>query len=175
MGCVFCATGQMGFSRQLTSDEIFEQVARFATELKADGGQRLSNVVFMGMGEPLGNYKRVMTAVDRICDELGIGASKITISTVGVVPNIRKLIQEKRQVKLAISLHESNDARRSSLLPANKRFGGLSELMRSVKEYTDVTNRRVTFEWALIRGENDNIDTARDLGNLVKQYNIPCK
>jgi len=174
MGCVFCATGQMGLKRQLNSDEIFEQVARFSTELLAAGeGQRLSNVVFMGMGEPLMNYKNVMTAVDRICDELGIGASKITVSTVGVVPNIRKLILHPRQVRLAVSLHESDNASRSQLIPANKRFGGLSELMASVSEYTQATNRRITFEWALIKDENDNVDTARNLGELIQSYEIP--
>ena len=118
MACEFCATGQMGFARQLTPDEIFEQVARFHAELKGQG-ERLSNIVFMGMGEPLGNYRNVMAAIHRINDELGIGARKITVSTVGVVPNIRKLAEEDLQVRLAVSLHCSSDDERSELMPAN--------------------------------------------------------
>ena len=108
MGCVFCATGQMGFARQLTQDEIFEQVARFAAELKRDN-KRLSNVVMMGMGEPLANYRNVLAAIRRMNSELGIGARKITVSTVGVVPNIKKLMEEDIQVRLALSLHCAND------------------------------------------------------------------
>lgn len=171
MACEFCATGQMGFARQLTPDEIFEQVARFHTELKGQG-ERLSNIVFMGMGEPLGNYRNVMAAIHRINDELGIGARKITVSTVGVVPNIRKLAEEDLQVRLAVSLHCSSDDERSELMPANKRYGGLDELMTSVREYIDKTNRRVTFEWALIEGQNDTPSVARRLGQLLKRHGI---
>ena len=171
MACEFCATGQMGFARQLTPDEIFEQVARFHAELKGQG-ERLSNIVFMGMGEPLGNYRNVMAAIHRINDELGIGARKITVSTVGVVPNIRKLAEEDLQVRLAVSLHCSSDDERSELMPANKRYGGLDELMTSVREYIDKTNRRVTFEWALIEGQNDTPSVARRLGQLLKRHGI---
>ena len=166
MGCVFCATGQMGFARQLTSEEIFEQVALFDAQLKKTDG-RVSNVVMMGMGEPLANYRNVMGAVRRMNDELGIGARKITISTVGVVPSIRKLMDEDIQVRLAISLHCATEEERNKLLPANKRYGGLAELMQTVKEYTETSKRRVTFEWALIEGENDTPEVARTLGNLL--------
>ena len=171
MGCVFCATGQMGFARQLTPDEIFEQVARFSAELHKDD-KRLSNVVMMGMGEPLANYRNVMEAVNRMNSDLGIGARKITISTVGVVPNIKKLIKEDIQVRLAVSLHCSSDEERTQLLPANKRYGGLDELMLAIREYIDTTNRRVTLEWALIENENDTPEVARQLGQLLKRFGI---
>eukprot|EP00560_Eucampia_antarctica_P000266 CAMPEP_0197837970 /NCGR_PEP_ID=MMETSP1437-20131217/33946_1 /TAXON_ID=49252 ORGANISM="Eucampia antarctica, Strain CCMP1452" /NCGR_SAMPLE_ID=MMETSP1437 /ASSEMBLY_ACC=CAM_ASM_001096 /LENGTH=674 /DNA_ID=CAMNT_0043445463 /DNA_START=40 /DNA_END=2064 /DNA_ORIENTATION=- len=171
MGCVFCATGQMGFARQLTPDEIFEQVARFASELKAED-KRLSNVVMMGMGEPLANYRNVMEAIGRMNHDLGIGARKITVSTVGIVPNIRKLMTSDLQVRLAVSLHCSTEEERSALLPANKRYGGLDTLMRTIQEYIDTTKRRVTFEWALIENQNDTPDVARQLGRLLQQYNI---
>jgi 23S rRNA (adenine2503-C2)-methyltransferase len=198
-GCVFCATGQMGFSRQLTSDEIFEQVARFASELalqekqeakdaaaadnddddadddnhlKRTGRQtRLSNIVFMGMGEPLANYRNVKAAVSRIQSELGIGHRKITISTVGIVPNIRKMAKEMPQVRLAVSLHCASDEERSALLPANERFGGLDELMQSLQDYITITKgKRLTLEWALIEGENDTPETAHKLGKLIKKW-----
>ena len=178
MGCVFCATGQMGFARQLTPDEIIEQVARFDAELRRDHGQsgasRVSNVVFMGMGEPLANYRNVRTAINRITQDLGIGARKITVSTVGVVPNIRKLFSdpEMPQIRLAVSLHCASDQERSKLMPANSRYGGLDELMLTLKEYIDTTNRRITLEWALIEDQNDDPATAKQLGNLVKRFGI---
>ena len=154
MGCVFCATGQGGFARQLSSGEIYEQVSRFASELAKQDGKRLSNIVMMGLGEPLANYRNVKEAVNRITKELGIGARRITISTVGVVPNIRKMIHDEDmpQVKLAVSLHCASDEERTALLPANARYGGLAELMNVIKEYIDTTGRRMTLEWALIEG-----------------------
>ena len=177
MGCVFCATGQMGFARQLSSDEIFEQVSRFASELKRenDPSKRLSNIVFMGMGEPLANYRNVVDAVNRINSELGIGARKITVSTVGVVPSIKKLYSENSempQVRLAVSLHCADDDERTKLLPANARYGGLTELMTTLKDYIDTTGRRVTLEWALIAYQNDGLDTARQLGNLIRKHKL---
>jgi len=171
MGCVFCATGQMGFARQLTQEEIYEQVATFASELKGSG-KRLSNVVMMGMGEPLANYRNVIGAIRRMNEELGIGARKITVSTVGVVPNIKKLMEEDIQVRLALSLHCANDEERSALLPANRRYGGLDELMKTIREYIYTTNRRVTLEWALIENENDTPETARELGRLLQRFDI---
>lgn len=185
-GCVFCATGQMGFSRQLTPDEIVEQVARFASELAHEEQQqqkqkskrtnssgratRLSNIVFMGMGEPLANYKNVKEAVARIQSELGIGHRKITISTVGIVPNIYKMAKELPQVRLAVSLHCATDQERTDLLPANKRYGGLNELMQALKDYIQTTGKRVTLEWALIEGQNDTPETAHQLGKLIKKW-----
>ena len=171
MGCVFCATGQMGFARQLTADEIFEQVATFASELKGKG-ERLSNVVMMGMGEPLANYRNVLAAIKRMNNDLGIGARKITISTVGVVPNIRKLMNEDMNVRLALSLHCATDEERTALLPANRRYGGLDELMTAIREFIQVRKQRVTFEWALIEGENDSKEVARSLGRLLRKHDI---
>ena len=171
MGCVFCATGQMGLARQLTSDEIFEQAARLSSELQARG-ERLSNVVFMGMGEPLANYRNVMSAAKRMNDELNIGARKITISTVGVVPSIRRFTEEDRQFGLAVSLHSTNDAERTRIVPANKRFGGIDALMESVRDYVEETRRRVTFEWALIEGENDTMEEAEAFGDLLRRYRL---
>ena len=191
MGCVFCATGQNGFNRQLTADEIVEQVTRFSTHLKSTSSddsnsnskennkpskhnkqQRLSNIVFMGEGEPLANYRNVMEAVPRIQELAGIGARRITISTVGVVPNMRKLMKSPLQVRLAVSLHCASDEERSALLPANKRFGGLHELMTTLHEYIETTGRRLTLEWALIEGENDTPAMAHKLGNLLKKYRL---
>jgi len=163
----------MGFQRQLTDSEIYEQVYRFASMLQQQD-KRLSNIVFMGMGEPLANYRNVKRAINRIVNDIGIGARKITVSTVGIVPNIRKLLYDKEvpQVRLAVSLHCANDEERSALLPANARYGGLDELMTVLKEYIDVTKRRITLEWALIHGENDSVDTARQLGQLLRKYNL---
>ena len=173
MGCVFCATGQGGFARQLSPGEIFEQVSRFASELSREDA-RLSNIVFMGMGEPLANYRNVVTAVNRITHDLGIGARKITISTVGIVPNIRKLIADPDmpQIRLAVSLHCASDEERTALIPANARYGGLGELMSALKEYIDTTGRRITLEWALIEGQNDTPETARKLGQLIRSYRL---
>jgi len=166
MGCVFCATGQMGFSRHLTPTEIFEQALRFAIELEAEG-DRLSNVVLMGMGEPFHNYDASITAIHRLMDDLGIGARHITVSTVGLVPQIRRFADEGLQVKLAISLHAATDSERVSLLPVNKRWP-LAELIAACREYVDKTGRRITFEWAAIQGENDTSEQAHALGKLLK-------
>jgi 23S rRNA (adenine2503-C2)-methyltransferase len=166
MGCVFCATGQMGFARQLTSTEIFEQALYFARNLEALG-ERLSNVVLMGMGEPFHNYDNSLAAVRRLMDDLGIGARHITMSTVGLVPAIRRFADEGLQVKLAISLHAATDAERSALLPVNKRWP-LSELMDACRYYIEKTGRRVTFEWTAIQGENDTQEQAHALGKLLK-------
>ena len=167
MGCVFCATGQMGFKRHLSSAEIFEQAARFSSKLQQQG-LRLSSVVLLGMGEPLANFDNVVKAVKRIHEELDIGMRHITLSTVGLVPEIKRLAKENLQVTLAISLHAANDEERSKLLPMNKRYPvasaahscepnadfRLAKVMQAAKEYVDVTGRRVSFEWTLIAGEN---------------------
>lgn len=158
--------GQMGFSRHLTSTEIFEQAQKFSAELKSNNS-RLSNVVMMGMGEPLANYDNVLEAIRRMNKELGIGARHITISTVGLVPKIIKLADEELQVGLAISLHQANDVKRSELMPINKRFP-IKELLDACRYYISKTNRRVSFEWALIRNETDQPETAHELGKLLK-------
>jgi 23S rRNA (adenine2503-C2)-methyltransferase len=168
MGCVFCATGQMGFFRNLSTGEIIGQVLHFARELAAEG-EHVTNIVMMGMGEPLHNYQPTLDAVDRLTDENGfnLGARKITVSTVGLVPAIRRYADEQRQTPLAVSLHAATDAERDKLIPINKRWP-LAELMAACRYYTDKTGRRLTIEWALINGENDTIEQAQALGQLVQ-------
>lgn len=168
MGCVFCATGQMGFFRHLTTGEIVAQTLYFARQLAAEEEQ-VTNIVMMGMGEPLHNYDNTLAAVDRLTDERGfnLGARKITISTVGLVPAIRRYADEQRQTPLAVSLHAATDAERDKLIPLNKRWP-LAELMDACRYYVEKTGRRLTFEWALIEGENDTIEQAQKLGQLVE-------
>lgn len=165
MGCTFCATGQMGFARHLSESEIFAQAATFAGELSSRG-ERLSNVVLMGMGEPFHNYDNVMGAVRRLNRDLGIGARHITISTVGIAPKIRQLAEEGLQVGLAISLHSVDDEARSAMMPVNRRWD-IEELLDAVRAYQTATRRRVTFEWALIAGRNDSAGQAHALGRLL--------
>lgn len=166
MGCVFCATGQMGFARNLSAAEIFEQALRFAQELAAQG-ERLSNIVLMGMGEPFHNYDAVLEAIRRLMDELGIGARHITVSTVGLVPQIRRFADEGLQVRLAISLHKATNDERDALIPINKRWN-LDELLAACHYYVEQSGRRITFEWAAIAGENDTPEEAHKLGNLLQ-------
>ena len=168
MGCVFCATGQMGFIRHLSVAEIVGQVIHFARDLAADD-QHVTNIVMMGMGEPLHNYDNTLAAVDRLTDAAGfnIGARKITISTVGLIPAIRRYADEQRQTPLAVSLHAATDEERSRLLPVNRRWP-LAELMEACRYYVAKTGRRMTFEWALIAGENDTAEQAHKLGDLLR-------
>lgn len=166
MGCAFCATGQMGFARHLTAAEIFEQAQRFSAELRAQG-ERLSNVVLMGMGEPFHNYDATLDAVRRLMGDLDIGARHITVSTVGLVPRIRRFAEEGLQVKLAISLHATTDAARSATMPINRRHS-IAELMEACRFYGERTGRRVTFEWALVAGQNDTVEEAERLGQLLR-------
>ncbi|MCC6802324.1 MAG: 23S rRNA (adenine(2503)-C(2))-methyltransferase RlmN [Anaerolineae bacterium] len=166
MGCVFCATGQMGFARHLTTAEIFEQALFFARDLAARD-DRLSNVVLMGMGEPFHNYDASLAAIRRLMSDLGIGARHITVSTVGLVPMIRRYADEGLQVKLAVSLHAATDAEREALLPVNKRYP-LSELIDACRYYVEKSGRRMSFEWTLIQGENDTPEQAHALGRLLK-------
>lgn len=171
MGCVFCATGQMGFRRNLSSGEIVEQVLYYARRL-AEKGEQLTNVVFMGMGEPFHNYDSVMEAIDRLNHPEGFkfGARRFTISTVGIVPAIRRFTREHSQVNLAISLHAANDELRSSLLPVNRKYP-LDELLAACEEYVNQTGRRITFEWALIYDKNDTPKHAQQLASLVGSLN----
>ena len=168
MGCVFCATGQMGFARNLSAGEIVEQALEFARQLEATN-ERLSNVVLMGMGEPLHNYDETLAAIQRLNDPAGlnIGQRHITLSTVGLVPDIRRFAGEGLQVKLAISLHAATDEERGRLLPVNRRWP-LDALLDAVRYYISETGRRVTFEWALIAGENDTVEQATRLGQLLR-------
>lgn len=165
MGCTFCATGQMGFVRHLSDAEIVEQAWRFSQELKQQE-LRLSNVVLMGMGEPFHNYDHTLAAIRRLMSDLGIGARHITVSTVGLVPQIRRFAQEGLQVRLAVSLHAVRDEARGAIMPVNRRWP-LAELMSACRDYADATGRRITFEWALIEGVNDDADTAEELAQLI--------
>ena len=167
MGCVFCATGQMGFRRNLSSGEIVEQVIYYARQL-GQAKQVVTNVVLMGMGEPFHNYDACMDAIDRLNhpEGLGLGARRFTISTVGLIPQIRRFANEHRQVNLAISLHASDNETRERLLPINKKYP-LEELIKACYEYVDKTHRRITFEWALIQDLNDSVTQARQLGRLL--------
>lgn len=164
LGCAFCATGQMGFRRNLSSGEIVAQVLHFAREL-AEQERRLTNVVLMGMGEPLLNYDAVLAALRRLMhpDGLNLGQRRFTLSTVGIAPGIQRLAAEGLQVNLAVSLHAATDPLRTQLLPINQQYN-LNTLFTVIAEYIQATNRRVTFEWALIEGVNDTPEQAEALG-----------
>lgn len=168
MGCVFCATGQMGFKRHLTSGEIVAQVLYYARLLSEEGYQ-VTNVVVMGMGEPFHNYANTLSAIDRLNDPQGynFGARRFTISTSGLVPAIRRFADERRQVNLAVSLHAVDDDLRSSMMPINKKYN-VDELLDACHYYIDRTGRRLTFEWALINGVNDTPEQARKLSQKLK-------
>jgi 23S rRNA (adenine2503-C2)-methyltransferase len=168
MGCVFCATGQMGFKRHLSSGEIVAQVMYYARMLAAEN-QTVTNVVVMGMGEPFHNYDNTMAAIDRLNDPDGynFGARRFTISTVGLVPAIRRFAAEKRQVNLAVSLHAADDDLRSQMLPVNKSHP-VDELLQACRDYSAATGRRVTFEWALVDGVNDTPEQALLLAGKLK-------
>lgn len=172
MGCVFCATGQMGFRRNLTSGEIIEQVLYFSRFL-ANTNNKLTNIVVMGMGEPFHNYDETMSAIDRLNHNKGFnfGARRFTISTVGIIPAIRKFALENRQVNLAVSLHAADDALRSELLPINNKYP-LGELLEACRFYVSTTRRRISFEWALIHGINDSTKQAGLLAN--KLHGLLC-
>jgi 23S rRNA (adenine2503-C2)-methyltransferase len=166
MGCTFCATGQSGYERHLRAGEIIEQVVIAMRAAQADG-RRLDNVVFMGMGEPFANYDNVLAATRAIITELGIGARHLTLSTVGVVPGIRRLAEEPLQVNLAVSLHAARDELRNRLVPLNRRYP-LETVIDACLHYRGRTNRRISFEWALINGVNDTARDALELAALAR-------
>ncbi len=164
MACGFCATGQAGFTRHLTTGEIVEQVVRASQRARATG-RRVSNVVFMGMGEPMANLDHVWAATERIHGDLGLSARHITISTVGLIPGIRALKDLPLPINLAVSLHAANDQLRTELVPINKRYP-INDLLDACAEYLEVKNRRVSFEWAMIDGVNDRPSDAEELAEL---------
>ena len=172
MGCTFCATGQAGFDRHLTAGEIVEQVVR-AGRLARDDGRRLSNVVFMGMGEPLANYDPTWAAIERMHGDLGLSARHLTVSTVGIVPGIRRLATEALPVNLAVSLHAADDELRDSLVPINRRYP-LSTLMDACAGYLQAKGRRLSFEWALIDGVNDRPGDAELLVERSRSLPLPA-
>lgn len=167
VGCQFCATGQMGIQRNLSSGEIVAQVLHFARILR-EKNRSINNVVIMGMGEPFLNYAETMKAIRRLIDPRGfkLGQRRISISTAGIVPGIRRFAAEDLQVNLAVSLHAATDDLRSFLMPINRRFG-LNDLFSAVEYYINQTNRRVTFEWVLINEVNDTSDQAEALAARV--------
>jgi 23S rRNA (adenine2503-C2)-methyltransferase len=182
MACSFCATGQAGFERQLTAGEIVEQVIRAGRAAGAgapaaedgrgpkDPGarrERISNVVFMGMGEPLANYSATWAAVERLHGDIGISARHLTVSTVGIVPGIRRLADEHLPVNLAVSLHAANDELRDSLVPINRRYP-LAAVVEACEAWIAARNRRLSFEWALIDGVNDRPSDAHELADLAR-------
>ena len=177
MGCPFCATGQLGLTRNMSAGEIVEQVRVAAAMMQrgevAGGPGRLSNVVFMGMGEPMGNYKAIMSAVRQISamppEGFGISARNITVSTVGVVPGIRRLAQEGIPVRLAVSLHAPNNELRDELVPMNKRFD-VDAVLDAAHDFYLASKRRVSIEYALMRGINDQEVHARQLANKLNHY-----
>jgi len=168
MGCVFCATGQMGFKRNLSSGEIVAQVLYYARLFREEGAG-ITNVVVMGMGEPFHNYENTMEAVDRLNDTDGfsLGARRFTVSTVGLIPAILRFTREKRQINLAISLHAADDTLRASMLPINNAYP-IDDLLAACHDYVRTTRRRITFEWALVNGINDTPEQAHLLAGKLK-------
>lgn len=165
MGCKFCASTGIPFIRNLTAGEIVEQILA----IEQDIDEKISNVVFMGVGEPLDNYDNVIKAI-RILNNpkgLNIGARHISVSTSGLVPRIYDLANENIQCTLSVSLHASNDEKRSAMMPVNNRYN-ISELMQACKDYIKITNKRISFEYALAKDNNDNLEDAKQLVNLLK-------
>ena len=165
MGCKFCASTGAQFVRSLTAGEIVEQILA----VEQDIGDKISNVVFMGIGEPFDNYDNVMKAIKIINNQKGlnIGARHISVSTSGLVPRIYDFANEDLQCTLSISLHATNDEKRSSMMPVNKRYS-IEELMEACRYYIDKTNKRISFEYALAKDNNDNLDDAKELVKLLK-------
>ncbi len=170
MACDFCATGKMGLKRNLNSDEILMQVLLFARKLK-QLKQRVSNIVFMGMGEPMLNYKNIIETVHTLNDNdgLNIAARKISISTCGIIPGIEKLAEEPLQLNLAISLHAPSDNLRSSIMPVNKSFN-IERTLSAVKKYIQKTSRKVMIEYILLKDINDSQEQAIELAQILKKY-----
>ena len=165
MGCKFCASTGVQFVRSLTAGEIVEQILA----VEQDINDKISNVVFMGIGEPFDNYDNVMKAIKIINNQKGlnIGARHISVSTSGLVPKIYDFANEDLQCTLSISLHATNDEKRSSMMPVNKRYS-IEELMQACRYYIDKTNKRISFEYALAKDNNDNLDDAKELVKLLK-------
>jgi 23S rRNA (adenine2503-C2)-methyltransferase len=169
MGCVFCATGQMGFSRHLSAGEIVAQAHHVERSLRESHGERIRNMVMMGMGEPLHNFEPVMEALDILTDNRGlnIGPARVAVSTVGHIPGILKLARHPKRYSLAVSLHGASDEERGALIPVNKKWP-LADLMDACREYTAIKRARVFFAWTLIGGVNDSADHAHRLAVLLQ-------
>lgn len=169
LGCLFCVTGKMGFKRNLTASEIVEQVLYFARYLKKKK-EKITNVVFMGMGEPFLNWENVKEAIEIINDDncFGIGARKISVSTAGITEGIEKLAGEFPQINLAISLHAPDDELRGELMPVNKKYP-LEKVFQAVDDYIKKTNRKVMFEYVMLKNVNDSENQARELAKILKK------
>ena len=172
IGCEFCASGKLGLKQQLSSGEIIAQVLHFASVLKKQG-QEITNIVFMGMGEPFLNYEEVQKALVKLNDHEGmkIGARRITLSTIGIPAQILQFAADFPQVNLAVSLHAPTNQQRDQLIPINKKYP-IEEIMKSVREYIHLTNRRVTFEYVMINEFNDSSQDAQHLADLLQ--NMLC-
>ncbi|MFH0913746.1 MAG: 23S rRNA (adenine(2503)-C(2))-methyltransferase RlmN [Chloroflexota bacterium] len=172
IGCPFCATGQQGFERNLTAGEMVDQVLYFARHLRDRAAGSITNLVFMGMGEPLANYENLRQAIECLNspEGFGLGARHLTVSTSGLVPQIRQFSRERLQVGLAVSLHAPENALRDRLVPVNKRYP-LEELMPACREYTEATGRRLSLEYILFAGVNDSLEQARALARWLKGWN----
>lgn len=172
LGCKFCATGTLGFKRNLTAGEIFEQVIEAKKAAEAQG-LTLSNIVFMGMGEPLLNYDQVMAAIERLTatDGLAMSPYRITVSTAGIPDKIRQLADDGVRFNLAISLHSAKDMTRSSLMPVNKAYS-LKEIAESLKYFVEKTGTRPTFEYLLLKDINDRLDDAKALAHYCRQFPV---
>jgi len=172
MGCTFCATGQFGFERHLDPGEIVAQVAYANAALKnrplAGSPERVTNVVFMGMGEPLANYDNVRESLHRMIDVIDLAARSVTVSTVGVVPGIRRLADEPWQVGLAVSLHAADDELRTSLIPLNKRYP-LTDVIEACLYFFNTTGRRISIEWTMMDGVNDTREQAAKLARIAER------
>jgi 23S rRNA (adenine2503-C2)-methyltransferase len=168
LGCTFCATGLQGWARDLSAGEMVEQILYFARLLRAQDEQ-LTNIVYMGMGEPFLNYDAVLQSLRLLIDPdgFGLGARHLTVSTSGVVPAIRRFARENLQVGLAVSLHAPNDTLRGMLVPLNRRYG-VAELIDACKEYTERTHRRISFEYTMLAGVNDGMEQAEGLVTLLR-------
>lgn len=172
LGCKFCATGTLGFKRNLTAGEIFEQVVRAQQAAEAQG-QPLSNIVFMGMGEPLLNYEQVLRAIERITAQDGLAMSpyRITVSTAGIPEKIRQLADDGVRFNLALSLHAAKETTRTFLMPVNKAYP-LSEIAGSLKYFVEKTGTRPTFEYLLLKDINDSLEDAKALALYCRQFPI---
>ncbi|MDX2108253.1 MAG: 23S rRNA (adenine(2503)-C(2))-methyltransferase RlmN [Candidatus Melainabacteria bacterium] len=166
VGCSFCATGYLGFKRNLSSEEIVDQVM----SIQRESGKRVANVVYMGQGEPLLNTENVIESIHKLIEQVGIGGRHITVSTSGVIPGIRRLAKEKIPVTLALSLHAPDTQTREEVVPITKQYP-IHELMDALREYQGTNNRRITIEYVLLSGVTDSAEQARELAELVRDIN----
>jgi len=173
MGCVFCATGQMGFRRHLDAGEIVAQAHHLERKIRQNHEDRIRNLVLMGMGEPLHNFGESMHALDILCDTRGlnIGPGRVTISTVGHVPGILELARHPRRYNLAVSLHGTTDEERQALVPVNRRWP-LAEVLEACREYSARKSQRIFVAWTLIGGQNDSPGHARRLADLLAGMDV---